>query len=42
MIPKKIYLREADFDLFTMSSPCQDFSLSGKRMGGEEGSGDNR
>lgn len=28
-----------DFDLFTMSSPCQDFSLSGKRKGGEEGSG---
>lgn len=23
-----------DFDLFTMSSPCQDFSLSGKRRGG--------
>ena len=28
-----------DFDLFTMSSPCQDFSMSGKRRGGEEGSG---
>ena len=28
-----------DFDLFTMSSPCQDFSMSGKRLGGEEGSG---
>lgn len=28
-----------DFDLFTMSSPCQDFSMSGKRMGGVEGSG---
>lgn len=26
-----------DFDLFTMSSPCQDFSMSGKRRGGEEG-----
>ena len=23
-----------DFDLFTMSSPCQDFSMSGKRRGG--------
>lgn len=28
-----------DFDLFTYSSPCQDFSLAGKRQGGEEGSG---
>lgn len=28
-----------DFDLFTMSSPCQDFSLAGLRRGGEEGSG---
>lgn len=28
-----------DFDLFTMSSPCQDFSIAGKRAGGEEGSG---
>ena len=28
-----------DFDLFTMSSPCQDFSMSGKRRGGQEGSG---
>lgn len=28
-----------DFDLFTMSSPCQDFSTSGKQKGGEEGSG---
>ena len=28
-----------DFDLFTMSSPCQDFSTAGKQAGGEEGSG---
>ena len=28
-----------DFDLFTMSSPCTDFSIAGKQMGGEEGSG---
>lgn len=29
----------ADFDCFTMSSPCQDFSTAGKQAGGEEGSG---
>lgn len=28
-----------DFDLFTMSSPCQDFSQAGKQAGGDEGSG---
>lgn len=28
-----------DFDLFTYSSPCQDFSQAGKQMGGEQGSG---
>jgi DNA (cytosine-5)-methyltransferase 1 len=28
-----------DFDLFTYSSPCQDFSNAGKQSGGEEGSG---
>ena len=28
-----------DFDLFTMSSPCQDFSAAGKQAGGDEGSG---
>ena len=28
-----------DFDLFTMSSPCQDFSLAGLGRGGDEGSG---
>ena len=27
-----------DFDLFTMSSPCQDFSCAGLQMGGERGS----
>ena len=29
----------ADFDLFTMSSPCQDFSSAGLQKGGAEGSG---
>lgn len=28
-----------DFDLFTYSSPCQDFSNAGLQLGGEEGSG---
>lgn len=28
-----------DFDLFTYSSPCQDFSQAGKQKGGEKGSG---
>lgn len=28
-----------DFDLFTYSSPCQDFSNAGLQNGGEEGSG---
>lgn len=28
-----------DFDLFTYSSPCQSFSIAGKQLGGEEGSG---
>jgi DNA (cytosine-5)-methyltransferase 1 len=28
-----------DFDLFTYSSPCQDFSQVGKQRGGEKGSG---
>lgn len=28
-----------DFDLFTYSSPCQDFSQAGKQQGGEKGSG---
>lgn len=28
-----------NFDLFTMSSPCQDFSTAGMQRGGEEGSG---
>lgn len=28
-----------DFDLFTYSSPCQDFSQAGRMQGGERGSG---
>ena len=28
-----------DFDLFTYSSPCQDFSNAGRQAGGEKGSG---
>ena len=28
-----------DFDLFTYSSPCQDFSQAGKQAGGDRGSG---
>lgn len=28
-----------DFDFFTYSSPCQSFSIAGKKLGGEEGSG---
>lgn len=28
-----------DFDLFTYSSPCTSFSLAGKMLGGDEGSG---
>ena len=28
-----------DFDLFTYSSPCQDFSTAGLQRGGQEGSG---
>lgn len=28
-----------DFDLFTYSSPCQDFSLAGLQRGGDKGSG---
>lgn len=28
-----------DFDVFTFSSPCQDFSAAGLQRGGEEGSG---
>jgi len=27
-----------DFDLFTYSSPCQDFSIAGRQRGGEKGS----
>ena len=28
-----------DFEFFTYSSPCQSFSIAGKMLGGEEGSG---
>ena len=28
-----------DFDLFTYSSPCQDFSAAGLQRGGQKGSG---
>lgn len=31
--------RVPDFDLFTYSSPCQDFSVAGQGAGGEKGSG---
>jgi len=33
------WARVPDFDLFTYSSPCQDFSLAGDMRGGQEGSG---
>lgn len=36
----KIHWEEVgDFDIFSMTFPCQDYSYSGKRLGGEEGSG---
>lgn len=38
-ISKIIWEDMPDFDLFTYSSPCQDFSNAGKMKGGEEGSG---
>ena len=38
-IAKIDWERVPDFDLFTMSSPCQDFSAAGLQKGGEEGSG---
>lgn len=38
-ISKIDWAQVPDFDLFTMSSPCQDFSQAGKQAGGEEGSG---
>lgn len=38
-ISKIDWTQVPDFDLFTYSSPCQDFSQAGKCAGGDEGSG---
>ena len=38
-ISKIDWFQVPDFDLFTYSSPCQDFSNAGLQRGGEEGSG---
>lgn len=38
-ISKIDWAQVPDFDLFTYSSPCQDFSQAGKQAGGEQGSG---
>ena len=38
-ISKIDWSKVPDFDLFTYSSPCQDFSNAGLQKGGEEGSG---
>lgn len=38
-IAKIDWAQVLDFDLFTYSSPCQDFSQAGKQAGGMEGSG---
>ena len=38
-ISKIDWSRVPDFDLFTYSSPCQDFSFAGLQLGGMEGSG---
>lgn len=38
-ISKIDWTQVPDFDLFTMSSPCQDFSSAGLQKGGAEGSG---
>ena len=38
-ISKIDWTQVPDFDLFTYSSPCQDFSNAGLQRGGEEGSG---
>lgn len=38
-ISKIDWTQVPDFDLFTYSSPCQDFSNAGKQAGGAEGSG---
>lgn len=38
-ISKIDWAKVSDFDFFTYSSPCQDFSNAGLQKGGEEGSG---
>lgn len=38
-ISKIDWCQVPDFDLFTYSSPCQDFSSAGNQAGGEKGSG---
>lgn len=38
-ITKIDWAKVPDFDLFTYSSPCQDFSQAGRQAGGERGSG---
>lgn len=38
-ISKIDWAQVSDFDLFTYSSPCQDFSIAGRQKGGEKGSG---
>lgn len=38
-ISKIVWAQVPDYDLFTYSSPCQDFSNAGLQRGGEEGSG---
>lgn len=38
-ISKIDWSKVVDFDLFTYSSPCQDFSQAGKQAGGTQGSG---
>ena len=38
-ISKIDWAQVPDFDIFTYSSPCQDFSQAGKQAGGTEGSG---
>lgn len=38
-ISKIDWAQVPDFDLFTYSSPCQDFSIAGRQKGGEKGSG---
>lgn len=38
-ISKIDWTKVPDFDLFTYSSPCQDFSQAGKQKGGTKGSG---